>query len=223
MKATLISKTRGFNSINAALLLLAGAIVVAGACSVEPDAPTVDAATLWMDTVERGDFVQTVRGAGVLEATPGGGWKAQVRVPETQSFDVKVGQAVLIDFRQGDVDGVVSALDSEFRQGTLTVEVEITDELPDGVRPGLSIDGQIEIQTVPSVLYVGRPAYGKANSEVQLFKVVENGEREAIRVPVQLGIASVNMIVVEAGLEEGDTIILSDMSRWDSVDRVRLH
>jgi len=222
MGATLMGKTRELRLINAALLLLAGVIVVAGACSATPDAPSVDTASLWMDEVKRGDFVQTVRGAGALEATESGGWKALVRVPETQSFDIEVGQAAVIDFRQGDVKGVVSALDLEFRQGTLTVEVEITEELPDGVRPGLSIDGRIEIQTVPGALFVGRPAYGKAKSHVMLFKIVENGEREAVRVPVQFGIASVNMIVVEDGLEEGDEIILSDMSRWDAVDRVRL-
>ena len=222
MSATLMSRTKGLSFINAALLLLAGSLVVAGACSVEPDAPSVDTATIWTDTVKRGDFVQTVRGAGTLQAVESGGWMALLRVPETQSFDLEVGQAAIIDFRQGDVKGVVSALESEFRQGTLTVEVEITEELPDGVRPGLSIDGKIEIQTVPGVLYVGRPAYGKANSTAAMFKIVENGERAAIRVPVEFGISSVNMIVVEEGLEEGDEIILSDMSRWDAVDRVRL-
>jgi multidrug efflux pump subunit AcrA (membrane-fusion protein) len=113
-------------------------------------------------------------------------------------------------------------LDGEFRQGTLRVTVDITEELPEGVRTGLSVDGQIEVQTVPDVLYVGRPAYAKSNSEAALFKIVENGEREAVRVPVQFGLGSVNMIVVDEGLEEGDTIILSDMSRWDAADRVRL-
>ena len=39
---------------------------------------------------------------------------------------------------------------------------------------------------------------------------------------MKVGRASVNAIQVLGGLNEGDTVILSDMSRWDQVDRIRL-
>jgi hypothetical protein len=39
---------------------------------------------------------------------------------------------------------------------------------------------------------------------------------------VEFGLASVNTIIVEGGLQEGDEVILSDMSRFDAYDRVRL-
>ena len=115
-------------------------------------------------------------------------------------------------------------MDRVIREGTLTVTLEFTDELPRNTRPGLSIDGTIDIRSIGEALYVGKPAYGRSNSTIGLFKIVENadGTREAIRVVVRLDIASVNLITIDSGLEEGDQIILSDMSRWDSVDRVRL-
>jgi HlyD family secretion protein len=72
------------------------------------------------------------------------------------------------------------------------------------------------------VLHVGRPAYGQANSPVGLFKLVEGGHY-AVRVTVQLGRASVSDVEVVSGLKEGDKVILSDMSRWDTVDRVKLN
>ena len=94
-------------------------------------------------------------------------------------------------------------------------------KLPPGARPQLSIDGTVEITRLPDVLYTGKPAYGQSNQQVGLFKVVEDGEY-AVRTNVQLGLGSVNLIEIIQGLNEGDEVILSDMSRWDSVDRVRL-
>jgi multidrug efflux pump subunit AcrA (membrane-fusion protein) len=70
-------------------------------------------------------------------------------------------------------------------------------------------------------LYVGRPAVGQESSSISLFKLSQDG-KEASRVTVKVGRASVNSIQVIDGLKEGDTVILSDMSRWDSNERVRL-
>jgi len=127
-----------------------------------------------------------------------------------------------VDMRTAKIPGVVSRIDPSASQGTVTVDIKLLmDELPLGARPQLSVDGTIEIQRLSSVLYVGKPAYGQSNSQVGLFKVVEDGQY-AVRVTVQFGLSSVNLIEVVQGLEEGDEVILSDMSRWDSVDRVRL-
>jgi HlyD family secretion protein len=148
--------------------------------------------------------------------------KAELRIPETQAKDIAIGQPAVVDIRTTTIPGKVTRIDPSASQGTVTVDVELlVDELPPGARPQLSVDGTVEITRLPDVLYVGKPAYGQSNSQVGLFKVVEDGEY-AVRTTVQLGLGSVNLIEVIQGLEEGDEVILSDMSRWDSVDRVRL-
>jgi HlyD family secretion protein len=148
--------------------------------------------------------------------------KAELRIPETQAKDIIIGQPAVVDIRTAKIPGVVTRIDPSASQGTVTVDVKLlVDDLPPGARPQLSVDGTVEIQRLPSVLFVGKPAYGQSNSQVGLFKVVEDGGY-AVRVTVQLGLGSVNLIEIIKGLEEGDEVILSDMSRWDSVDRVRL-
>ncbi|MGC2304111.1 MAG: hypothetical protein WA447_12420, partial [Candidatus Binatus sp.] len=104
---------------------------------------------------------------------------------------------------------------------TVTVDVKLTGELPKGARPDLSVDGTIDLERMDNVLYVGRPAFGQENSTISLFKL-STDNATALRVPVKVGRASVNSIQVIEGLHEGDTVILSDMSRWDNTDRVRL-
>lgn len=147
--------------------------------------------------------------------------KAVLRVPETQAKDVAIGQTAAIDTRNGIVPGRVVRMDPASSNGTVTVDVTLTEALPPGARPDLSVDGTIEIERLNNVLHVGRPAYGQANSIVGLFRLVK-GTNEAERVKVELGRSSVNTIEIVRGLNPGDVVILSDMSRWDAVDRVRV-
>jgi HlyD family secretion protein len=100
--------------------------------------------------------------------------------------------------------------------------VALLGELPKGARPELSVDGTIENERLDDILYVGRPAYGQAESTIGLFRLLEDGET-AVRVQVQLGKSSVNTIEILEGLQQGDQVVLSDTSAWDAYDRIRLN
>jgi multidrug efflux pump subunit AcrA (membrane-fusion protein) len=119
------------------------------------------------------------------------------------------------------IEGNVTRIDPAVQNGTVTVDVQLNGALPQGARPDLSVDGTIDLERMTNVLYVGRPAFGNENSTISLFRVDPDG-KGATRVPVKVGRASVNAIQIIEGLNPGDTVILSDMSRWDNVDRVRL-
>jgi len=148
--------------------------------------------------------------------------KAQVRIPETQAKDVVIGQRASIDTRNGLIDGHVARVAPSVQEGTVIVDVALDGALPQGARPDLSIDGTIEIERLSNVLYVGRPAYGQAQSKIEMFKLIDGG-KEAVRVPVQLGRSSVNTIEIVSGLNVGDQVILSDTSAQDGYDRIRLN
>jgi HlyD family secretion protein len=147
--------------------------------------------------------------------------KAQLKIAETQAKDVQLGQKASIDTHNGAISGHVVRIDPSVINGTRTVDVKLDDSLPSGAVPDLSVDGTITIERLSDVLYVGRPTQGQANSKITLFKFV-NGSKEAVRVPVTLGRTSVSTIEVVAGLQPGDEVILSDMSRWDGFDRIKV-
>ncbi len=146
---------------------------------------------------------------------------AELKIPETQARDVQIGEPASIDTHNGVIAGEVSRVDPAVQNGTVTVDVKLTGELPKGARPDLSVDGTIDLEKLENVLYVGRPAFGQENSTISMFKLDPSGNA-ASRVQVKTGRASVNLIQIDSGLKEGDTVILSDMSRWDNTDRVRL-
>src|SRR5438034_5880242 len=146
---------------------------------------------------------------------------AELKIAETQARDVQIGQPAVVDTHNGTVSGNVMRVDPAVQNGTVTVDVKLTGELPRGVRPDLSVDGTVDLEKLDDVFYVGRPAFGQENSTISLFKLDPDG-RGGVRVPVKVGRASVNAIQVIEGLHEGDTVILSDMSRYDNTDRIRL-
>jgi HlyD family secretion protein len=148
--------------------------------------------------------------------------KASLKIAETQARDIQIGQPAEIDTHNGVIEGKVMRIDPGVLNGTVTVDVEIAGALPLGARPDLSVDGTIDLDRMTDVLFVGRPAFGNENSTISLFKLGVDG-KTAVRVPVKVGRASVNSIQVLEGLQSGDTVILSDMSRWDNTDRIRLN
>jgi len=147
--------------------------------------------------------------------------KAVLRIPETQAKDIALGQPAAIDTRNGVVEGRVSRIDPAVQNGTVTVDITLPGELPRGARPDLSVDGTIQVERLDNVVHLGRPAYGQANSTVGLFKLTEDGS-SALRVNVRLGRTSVNTVEILGGLQPGDKVIISDMSRWDGFERVRV-
>ncbi|HEY0020195.1 MAG TPA: HlyD family efflux transporter periplasmic adaptor subunit [Longimicrobium sp.] len=185
-----------------------GMRVVAGAAGVLQELP-----------LQVGQWVTP--GTMLARVVEPGRLKAVLRIPETQARDLSVGQTASIDTRSGVVAGRVVRIDPAVQGGTVSVDVALQGELPRGARPDLSVDGTIELERLPSVLHTGRPAYAQSEGSASLWKLVEGGTA-AVRVPVRLGRASVNTVEVVSGLAQGDQVILSDLARWENVDRLKI-
>jgi HlyD family secretion protein len=160
-------------------------------------------------------------GTSVAEVIQQDKLKAALQIAETQARDIQVGLPASIDTHNGIIPGHVTRIDPAVVNGTRTVDVQLDGALPPGAVPNLSVDGTIDLEKLHDVLKVGRPALGNENSTLSLFKESPD-HKSAVRVQVKVGRASVNEIQVLEGLNEGDTVILSDMSRYDNVDRIRL-
>jgi HlyD family secretion protein len=160
-------------------------------------------------------------GTSVAEVVQPDKLKAALNIAETQAHDIRIGQPAEVDTHNGVVKGHVTRIDPSVLNGTRVVDVSLDGDLPAGAVPQLSVDGTVDLARLSDVLLVGRPANGTENSTISLFKLSQDG-KTATRVPVKVGRASVNSIQVLEGLQAGDTVILSDMSREDATDKIRL-
>jgi HlyD family secretion protein len=177
------------------------------------------AGVLQLVPVERGAQVQP--GEKLARVADPSRLKAELKIAETQAKDIQIGQPAEIDTRVGVVKGKVMRIDPSVINGTRTVDVSLDGDLPKGAVPDLSVDGTIELERLPDVLYMGRPAFGQEQSTVTLFKIDSDGTY-ANRTQVKLGVSSVSTVEVLSGLKGGDRVILSDMSQYDAYDRVKL-
>jgi HlyD family secretion protein len=147
--------------------------------------------------------------------------KAVLRVAETQISGVRIGQPVIVDTRNGLIQGTVSRIDPAAREGTFEIDASLVGPLPPSARPDLSVDGTIELERLKDVLKVGRPAFGQAQQTIGMFVLSPDGS-EAERRSVKLGRNSVSQIEILEGLKEGDQVIISDTTALDSYNRIRV-
>ena len=170
--------------------------------------------------LELGQWINS--GTELARVAQPGRFKAVLRVPESQAKDVVVGQKVDVDLHPTIVKGHVMRVDPISQNATVEVEVALEGEMPPGARSDLSVDGTIEIDRLPDVMFVQRPGNSQPDQTVGLFKLEPDG-KTAVRTNVKFGKASVNMIEVQAGLQVGDKILISDMGQYDTVNRIRIN
>jgi HlyD family secretion protein len=171
-------------------------------------------------SVEVGQRVNT--GANLAKIAEPSSLKAVLKVAETQAKDLQRGQSVSIDTRNGLIQGYVSRIDPAVQADrTVTVDVDLDGAMPSGVRPDLSVEGTVQIEKLDNIMYIGRGAAAQEQSTVDIFKVAPDGG-SAERVQVKLGRSSTNTIEVIEGLQEGDQVILSDMSAMSGSNRISL-
>jgi HlyD family secretion protein len=165
---------------------------------------------------------QVTPGLNIARVADPASLKAELRIPETTIKDVRIGQPVAVDTRNGIIQGQVSRIDPAAREGSFTIDVALTGPLPGSARPDLSVDGTIELERLPAdTLHVGRPAFGQGQSTVGMFLLTPDGS-EAVRTQVKLGRTSVSDVEIVSGLNEGDRVILSDTSALDAYPRIRV-
>ncbi len=164
---------------------------------------------------------QVTPGFNIARVADPASLKAELKIAETQIKDVKLGQPVAVDTRNGIIQGEVQRIDPAAREGTFIVDVSLTGPLPASARPDLSVDGTIELERLDDVLHISRPAFGQGQQTVGLFRLNPDGQ-EAVRTQVMLGRSSVSTIEIVNGLKEGDQVIISDTSALDSYNRIRV-
>lgn len=146
---------------------------------------------------------------------------AELKVPAREATQLRAGQKVVVDTRNGTVDGVVSRVDPGVTDGTVVVDVDLQGALPAGARPQLQVEGIVYISQLPETLYVGKPAYVKNNAALAVYKL-DPADRYATRVTIKAGVVSLQHLQVLQGLQAGDRIITSETGEFQDQERILL-
>ncbi|HUZ49333.1 MAG TPA: efflux RND transporter periplasmic adaptor subunit [Candidatus Dormibacteraeota bacterium] len=148
--------------------------------------------------------------------------KAVLQVAEGQVHDMAIGMPTRIDTGNGIANGRVARIAPAAQNGTVNVDVALTQALPPGARPDLTVDGTIDLQTLRGVLSIARPAGAADNTDAELYRLDPHGNIARLA-HVRLGPGSADRIEVLSGLAAGDAVIVSDTSAYNGISTLRLH
>ena len=146
---------------------------------------------------------------------------AELRVPAREATQVQVGQKVVVDTRNGTVNGAVTRVDPGVTDGTVIVDVDLEGPLPAGSRPQMQVEGIVYISRLPNTLFVGKPSYVKNDAAIAVYKL-DPADRYATRTAIKAGKISLNHVQVLEGLQAGDRIITSEIGEWQGQERILL-
>ena len=207
--------------LNAALLLAIGGFAIHAAQDVPRPAAgdaSVDRNTIWVDTAKQGDLKIEVRALGTITSPT----SAELQMAESQAKNLQPGQSVALAFEHGKEVFFGKLIDVRPATPNRTVPVDVqVAQLPPGTALQTRVDGSIAIASLANIVYVGRPVIAKANSDATIFRLDPDGQH-ATRIPVHFGQSSVNAIEVKSGLQPGDRVIVSDMTPYQTLDRITL-
>ena len=177
------------------------------------------AGTLREVLVEPGERVNT--GTQVARIVDAESLRGVVRVPESYASRVVPGQTAVATVLRVEVPGVVTRVDPAVTQNTVAVDIAFEGELPSGARPDLSIRATITVAELDDALFVRRPLRVNDDSAGSVYRLADDG-RSATRTSVRFGMGTLKHIEVLDGLNEGDQIIVGNVSRFENEETLAI-
>ncbi|WP_085296792.1 efflux RND transporter periplasmic adaptor subunit [Cognaticolwellia mytili] len=138
---------------------------------------------------------------------------AQLQIPQGEAQEIAIGHQAEINTRGALVRGVVNRIDPVITNGSVIIDIDITQALPANARPELKVEGKIEIGLLSNALYVKHPVGVKANSSQPLFTLADN-KQSAMQRTMKFGRIIGNNIELLSGASTGEQFIVSDTTAY---------
>ena len=145
--------------------------------------------------------------------------EVEIGLPEAYASETPIGTPAIIASQDREYPARVTAVSPEVVNSQVMARVAFDGERPDGLRQNQRLPVRLTFESKPNVLKVQRGAFIEAGGGRSAWVV--NGKM-ATRREIRTGAASVGEIEITSGLEEGETIIVSDTTAFGNATNVML-
>ncbi len=145
-----------------------------------------------------------------------------IEVPEVKSNLLQIGQKVKLNLRTAIAEGVLTRIDPTVSDGVVKIDVKFDTSSIQGLRPDLSIEGEIIIEKLSSVVHIRRPSFSSEN-KISTIYVYDPAAKIAYRREVQFGKVSSDQVVVSKGIKAGEFVIINNPSAWLSYKELKIN
>ena len=146
-------------------------------------------------------------------------FKIQGKVDDDFSEQVKTGTKVYVGLDNESLVGVIGSVNPVIRDRMIEFDVNLQESNHFKLRPNLTVDLNIVRAERDSVLRISRgPAIGRGRDhQVYVIKMGEAALRD-----IKTGLKTDDFVEVLEGLEEGERVVISDISSADMLDPLEL-
>lgn len=148
-------------------------------------------------------------------------FRIQAEVAEGSSSRVAVGARVQVRMSGTSLTGTVTNITPQARGGLVTFAVRLDQPSHKALKPGLSAELYVAYGSKTSVVRLPRGNYFKGPGKYWLF--VADGAQTTLRLrSVTLGDSNDRWVEVESGLNAGERVVISDMSRFEGTKELKI-
>ncbi len=173
---------------------------VVGSVSVDPK-----------DIVARNQMLLTVIDLSAFEIA--------ISIPENYADEVVSGSIAEITYENKTYKGKVTRISPQVSNSLVEGRMIFDGDLPNGLKQNQRVSARIILSSLNNVLSVRRGPFLESGGGRKAY-VVEDGL--AVLREIRIGASSLSEIEIKEGLEEGDTIVVSDTSRFKGAKTVLL-
>jgi len=146
-------------------------------------------------------------------------FEVEALVPENYADEIGPGTPAVIDCDGRRSEGAVRSISPEVEASQVRAIVAFVGESPEGLRQNQRVSTRLLMESRADVLKVARGPFLDSGGGREAYVVRGN---VAVRRPIRVGASSLTEVEVVEGLEEGDRIIVSDVTGFRGAERIYL-
>ena len=146
-------------------------------------------------------------------------FKIEGEIADTYGDRIAAGSKVIVKIGNDTLEGTVSDLTPLSKNGMISFMVQLQEDNHKRLRSGLKVDVYIMNAVKEDVLRISNTSYYVGPGEYELFVVA--GDQLQKR-KVRLGESNFDYVEVVSGLQEGEEVVVSDMSKYKNKRKLKL-
>ena len=162
---------------------------------------------------------QIQQGSRVAIVSDLSNFKIEGEIADTYGDRIAVGSKAVIKIGNEKLNGIVSEVTPLSKNGVISFTVQLEESNHNRLRSGLKTDVYVMNAIKEDVMRIANSSYYMGKGEYELFVI--NGD-QVLRRKVILGDSNFEYVEVVSGLQEGDEVIVSDMSEFKEKSKMKI-
>lgn len=162
---------------------------------------------------------QIGQGAKVAIVSDLSHFKIEGEIADTYGDRIAAGSKAVIKIGSEKLDGTVSDVTPLSKNGVISFTVQLEEDNHKRLRSGLKTDVYVMNAVKDDVLRIANSSYYVGKGEYELFVV--SGD-QLLKRKVQLGDCNFEYVEVVSGLQEGDRVVVSDMTAYKDKNKLKI-